>query len=671
MKKQRVRAGLAAVALCVGAAMFPGAGNAQAVDYSLPSLWSEYSDDFIFGTFGNWSNQQQLLHYRGNSPANALKLDSQIGSSNTNNLSRQAYVAAVAAINADETLDAGAKAAAIELANQNVVLQATTSSFQSEGILKAIQAYNAANNLPEAEKKVVRAHVLAWHGGQQPNYFFADGFTFNSASPNWATPETMLKRLDNYIKAMMAKYAPYNDIIYSWDVVNEPIDDYTGQIRNSDDAQVGQWGTVFRRRDLDGDPDARLYAESVWVRQAFASARKWSDFYGADWTLYFNDFQDSNKLYEPKLSQSIKMLKPIYEAGNIDGYGMQGRLSWAYPSIAQLRAQIDAGLTVADEIIITEGDIRSDFEPNPDYDPTLPTRRVTEADGQDLTKQWPTFGSCSWVSRTASNGNTLDVCNSPVRRIPAWGTGSNNALASSPEIMQKQADFAADWMDLLLSYGDKIVAFQIDGTNDNSTFNRNTGGHLWSGLAGNPEKYSFFSVLGAPGREDMRDAIAVPVGESAEFTPQTWQAYSQARAAAEALVGVRIYDLAGVQAVKSATSTLEAATQGLTRLFGPGVDSDGVSPDGWQNAGFFQLVTGDLAGVTVTVTDTATGTSFGPYPAGSYIKLTTAPGASASSVKPGDGAVDWHFRFAGDALITVTDATGTATATLSVPPRNN
>ena len=292
--------------------------------------------------------------------------------------------------------------------------------------------------------------MFAWHGGQQPNWFFTNGFTYNAANPDWASPATMLKRLDNYIHAMTDKYAKYSDIIVSWDVVNEAIDDYSGQIRNDKDPQVSQWGRIFRRPDLDATPDARLTAESAWVRQAFESARKWANADGVHWKLYYNDYQDSDKLYEPKLSQTIKMLKPIHDAGNIDGYGMQGRLAWAYPTIAMLKAQIEAGLTVADEISITESDIRSDFEPNPDYDPSQPTRPVTAADADDPAHQWPTYGSCSWTNRAAANGNTFDVCNSPVRRIPAWGTGANNTLANSPDIMKKQADFVADWMDLLI-----------------------------------------------------------------------------------------------------------------------------------------------------------------------------------------------------------------------------
>src|SRR3954468_15248005 len=533
--KQRRRLALVGAASALALAVTPvvGVGTASAVNYSLPSLWQAYQNDFTVGTFGDWSSQQALYHYRSNALPNALKLDSQVGTSATNSLSRQAYVAKVAEINADPTLDAAAKAAAIEVANEQIVLQTTTGPTQAEGVLKAIEEYNAANHLTDANKKVVRGHVFAWHGGQQPNWFFCNGFVYDAANPDWASPQTMLKRLDNYIHLMVDKYAKYSDIIVNWDVVNEAVDDYSGQIRNGTDSQVSQWGRIFRRPDLDNNPDARLSAESAWVRQAFASARKWSNAAGVHWKLYYNDYQDSNKPYEPKMSQTIKMLRPIRDAGNLDGYGMQGRLAWAFPSIAQLKAQIQAGLTVADEISISESDIRSDFEPNPDYDPSQPSRPVTAADGNDPAHQWPTYGSCSWVNRSAANGNTFDVCNSPVRRIPAWGTASNDALANSPEIMRKQADFAADWMDLLLSYKDRVKYYDFDGTSDANTFNRTTGGHLWSGLPGNPEKYSFFAVLGAPAREKRRDAIArADAIDLTPFTLESRQRLEQARQAA-------------------------------------------------------------------------------------------------------------------------------------------
>src|SRR3954468_15569575 len=363
--KQRRRLALVGAASALALAVTPvvGVGTASAVNYSLPSLWQAYQNDFTVGTFGDWSSQQALYHYRSNALPNALKLDSQVGTSATNSLSRQAYVAKVAEINADPTLSDQQKADAIEVANEQIVLQPTTGPTQAEGVLKAIEEYNAANHLTDANKKVVRGHVFAWHGGQQPNWFFCNGFVYDAANPDWASPQTMLKRLDNYIHLMVDKYAKYSDIIVNWDVVNEAVDDYSGQIRNGTDSQVSQWGRIFRRPDLDNNPDARLSAESAWVRQAFASARKWSNAAGVHWRLYYNDYQDSNKPYEPKMSQTIKMLKPIHDAGNIDGYGMQGRLAWAYPTIDMLRQQIQAGLTVAEGISVSEDDIRLDHGP--------------------------------------------------------------------------------------------------------------------------------------------------------------------------------------------------------------------------------------------------------------------------------------------------------------------
>ncbi len=103
---------------------------------------------------------------------------------------------------------------------------------------------------------------------------------------------------------------------------------------------------------------------------------------------------------------------------------------------------------------------------------------------------------------------------------------------------------------------------------------------------------------------------------------------------------------------------------------GPGVKTAGTTPAGWQNAGFFRMVAADnLPGVHVSITDKATGTTFGPYDAGTYFKLTQAPGAAASTAAPFAGAVPWQFIFKGDATLTATDAAGnTATATCSVPP---
>ena len=549
------------LAATMAMSLLPGAALAAEGDRADLILADEYEDYFMMGTFGNWNSEPWMTQGNVAAPSNALKLDSQIGNSNTNSLSRQAYLTAVEEIEADETLTEEEKEAKLFEANTDVILD---SSRQWSGIqaLEGVRQWNEEH--PDQPKKI-RAHVLAWHGGQQPNYFFCDGFYFDRSKPlaeQVTDEETMLARLDNYIMKMMEFYSQYKDVIICWDVVNEAIDDYSGQIRNSEDYQVGQWGTVFRHEELDDDPDARLEAESAWVRQAFESARKWSEYYGCDWKLYYNDFQDSNKLYEPKMSQTIKMLKPIYEAGNIDGYGMQGRLSYAYPSIDQLREQMELGFTVADEISFSESDIRSDFIPNPNYDPNEPTRRMQEGD-----PEWPE-SSGSYTHIGDANGNTFDVYNSPVMRDPEWGYGANYELAATPEKMTAQADYAADLMDLLIEmdqkYEDKdVVAYQWDGTTDWGTFNRTTGCTMWKN-DGTP-KYSFYAVAGAPSRAKMEEAIAAgpDAADADKYTAESWDAYEVALATAQALAEKRIYDADGVYAVKDATDALIAATEGL------------------------------------------------------------------------------------------------------------
>src|ERR1700761_1770146 len=112
--RKRVKAALAGAALALALTPLAGVGSASAVDLTLPSLWQAYQDDFTIGTFGNWNTPQALYHYRSNAIPNNLKLDSQIGTSSTNSLSRQQYVAKVAQINADPTLTDQQKADQIE-----------------------------------------------------------------------------------------------------------------------------------------------------------------------------------------------------------------------------------------------------------------------------------------------------------------------------------------------------------------------------------------------------------------------------------------------------------------------------------------------------------------------------------------------------------------------------
>jgi len=552
------------------------------------SLAEEYRDYFAFGNFGTQSpNGDQVTREYNTYSGNSGKMTYNFGA----NESRNAYNNAVSQINADTSLTEEEKAQKIKEADGKVLLGGNN-PLQSD--LNRIQQWNQQH--PEGPKKYYRQHVLCWHGSEQNAAFYHEGF---DTSKPLASREVMNLRIDSYVEAMFKRYQPWDDIILSWDIVNEALDDYTGMVRNGwngsswgettlDDAsnQSSAWGTIYRMKDENGNPvkemtDERLQYESEWIRQAFASARKWQQELGVHWTLYYNDYMNSSMLYEPKMTNTLKVLKPIYEAGNIDGYGMQARLAYAYPGIDLLRYQIEEGLKVADEVSFSEADVRTDFEVNPLFDPDKPTRRVQNGD-----EEWDQGGSGSYNRRSQQNGNTYDVSNGPVRR-------KNNFSASDPEAQRLQADYWADLVDIMLEKAEqgKVGAIAMDGTSDSNTFNRGTGCQVWDSSSN--EKPAFFALIGAPNRLKMRHAIEDGPADSEEskYTAESWARYAAAKKAAEDLVEVRIYTGEGVEAVKAATAELLAATEALEEgsgpietgalKLGPNVIKDPESPTGY------------------------------------------------------------------------------------------
>ena len=122
-------------------------------------------------------------------------------------------------------------------------------------------------------------------------------------------------------------------------------------------------------------------------------------------------------------------------------------------------------------------------------------------------------------------------------------------------------------------------------------------------------------------------------------------------------------------------------------LPGPNPHGDKIPPagssslpgaKGGQNEdGFYDLMAEDLVDPNplVYVIDQGTGHVFGPYPAGTIVKWTQAPGAQPSEKKMGSnkgqaGAVDYHLKGQGDMLVYAVDASGNASDPLVclVPP---
>ncbi len=91
---------------------------------------------------------------------------------------------------------------------------------------------------------------------------------------------------------------------------------------------------------------------------------------------------------------------------------------------------------------------------------------------------------------------------------------------------------------------------------------------------------------------------------------------------------------------------------------GPGAGNSGQNPDG-----FYQLLGVDIvSNVGITVF------TFGPFPSGTKVKYTQAPGSSPS-IKPGPGDIDWQIKGPTELVFTATDQSGNSTTvTCLVPP---
>ncbi|HUQ87582.1 MAG TPA: VWA domain-containing protein [Vicinamibacterales bacterium] len=102
-----------------------------------------------------------------------------------------------------------------------------------------------------------------------------------------------------------------------------------------------------------------------------------------------------------------------------------------------------------------------------------------------------------------------------------------------------------------------------------------------------------------------------------------------------------------------------------------GVNPGGNIPKAKNEDGYWQLLATDAVDPNpkLFVIDGGTGTVFGPYTNGTYIKYVQAPG-STPSASPGPGAVAWRIKGKGDMQLIAEDGSGNKSAPLFclVPP---
>ena len=179
----------------------------------------------------------------------------------------------------------------------------------------------------------VRGHTLVWHS-QTPEWLFYKDYDKNG---ELADRELMLRRMENYIKSVMEwTDENYPGLISAWDVVNEAAADEGGMRQSLWYRTIGE----------------------DYIQKAFEYARRYAP---EGVKLFYNDY---NSYQKQKQSDILEFLRPVAEAGNIDGMGMQSHIG-TYMSINEYMLALkkyhdELGV----EIQITELDIGADNSDN-------------------------------------------------------------------------------------------------------------------------------------------------------------------------------------------------------------------------------------------------------------------------------------------------------------------
>lgn len=179
-----------------------------------------------------------------------------------------------------------------------------------------------------------RGHTLVWHN-QTPTQFFRTGYT---SAGTYLTKAKMTERLDNYIKSIISLiHVNWPGLFSAIDVVNEAIDDGTDKVRTTGN----EWYTVF--------------SDSTYIMDAFQFARKYTDQYGeTQIKLYYNDYNTDN---QTKADGIVRLLTPIYQAGYLDGIGMQNHNSLTVPTAQNFIASYNKFYPICSEMAVTELDV--------------------------------------------------------------------------------------------------------------------------------------------------------------------------------------------------------------------------------------------------------------------------------------------------------------------------
>jgi GH35 family endo-1,4-beta-xylanase len=333
------------------------------------------------------------------------------------------------------TVDIDASAAAYAAATTNEVRD----SIDAHSVVRFNGNLIAQLNWAKRQGFTFHGHTLVYYD-QAPIGFFRSGYTTSGVR---LTKDKMILRMDNYIHEIIRLiHEGWPGLLSAIDVVNEAIDYTTGVVRTSGD----EWFDTF--------------SDSTYVMTAFQLARKYTVQYGeTQIKLYYNDCPTEDQRMADGI---VRLCTPIFQAGYLDGIGMQEHnFPDTHPTAQGFITEYNKFSPICTEISITELDM------------AIGTRTPTESQLATQANQFGMLFKC-FVERSYRSGRG------------------------------------------------KIVNVTKDGLSDNYTFQTNTASSLWDTL--NQCKPAFYTVVHVGINYDSLDLLISKANalHESEYTTASW-----------------------------------------------------------------------------------------------------------------------------------------------------
>jgi len=281
-----------------------------------------------------------------------------------------------------------------------------------------------------------RGHTLIWHS-QTPAEFFRSGYNINGPR---LSKEKMIQRMENYIKEVIRLlHEDWPGLLTAMDVVNEAVND------NGGDRTESEWYQTF--------------GDNSYIMKAFELTRKYTIEYGeTQIKLYYNDY---NTHFPAKADGIVKICKPIFEAGYLDGIGMQEHDDLNSPTASQWISTYNKFYPICNEMAITELDVATGY--------ANPPASILQKQANQYAQLFKCFVERSYFS----------------------GRG-------------------------------KIISVSKDGLNDQYTFKTNQSSSLWDSK--NKCKPAFYAVVSVGMNYNAIDSLLSVVNtlKESEYTTDSW-----------------------------------------------------------------------------------------------------------------------------------------------------